>query len=358
MKRSRAAVFAGSAGEVELREFDLPANNDPGILVRVLGCTLCGSDLHSFHGRRSVPIPTVLGHEIVGQIVDLNSAVNPRDVAGNKLRLGDRVTWAIVANCGDCFYCQHGLPQKCLQGVKYGHEAILPGRELTGGLADYCLLAPGTSVVVLPAEISLSVAGPASCATATVAAALSAAGEIRDQTVCVLGGGMLGLTACAMARSRGAAAVVCVDPLASRRELADRFGATSVADPAELAAVARQAAGSHGFDVVLELSGQPTAFLAAWPLLRIGGTMVLVGSVYPSPPVELRLEEVVRRLISIRGVHNYAPVHLVDAVDFLAAHHAEYPFEELVCAWFGLEEVAEAFRRASEPGVIRVGVRP
>src|SRR5581483_7521681 len=105
-------------------------------LVRVTGCTLCGSDLHSYAGRRSVAVPTVLGHEILGRIDAFGPSTPRRDFLGQSLAEGDRVTWAIVANCGDCFYCLRGLPAKCQHSVKFGHELLRPGRELTGGLAE------------------------------------------------------------------------------------------------------------------------------------------------------------------------------------------------------------------------------
>lgn len=167
MKQALAAVFDGSAGELQLREFPIPVPIGSEMLVRVLGCTLCGSDLHTLDGRRSVPIPTVLGHEIVGELLDSGDSASQCDMSGQPIRVGDRLTWAIVASCGTCFFCTRGLSQKCLHAIKYGHEAIQPGRELLGGLAEYCLLVPGTSILRLPDDMPLSVACPASCATAT-----------------------------------------------------------------------------------------------------------------------------------------------------------------------------------------------
>ncbi|MEI8021858.1 MAG: alcohol dehydrogenase catalytic domain-containing protein, partial [Schlesneria sp.] len=67
----QAAVFAGVSGEKGLCQLTVPELGESEVLVRVSGCTICGSDLHSFHGRRTVPVPTILGHEIVGEIVDM-----------------------------------------------------------------------------------------------------------------------------------------------------------------------------------------------------------------------------------------------------------------------------------------------
>ena len=353
---AQAAVFSGVSDEITLCQLSIPKLCESEILVRVSGCTICGSDLHSFHGRRTVPVPTILGHEIVGEIIEIGGTSTLFDLEGRELRRGDRVTWAIMANCGFCDLCQRGLSQKCLNGVKYGHEPFRPGRELLGGLAEYCLLVPGTSIVRLPDELPLAVACPASCATATIAAALEAAGDLTGRTVCLSGAGMLGLTACAMSRVQGAAKVVSVDPVSARRKLATEFGATRTCPPDELSAVAIEEVGTLGFDVVLELSGNPAAFQATWPLIRTGGTLALVGSVFPGPSMPIALEQIVRRHLTIRGVHNYAPRHLLEAVKFLSFAHTQYPFARLVSEWIPLTSIADAFRRGSHPDTIRIGV--
>ncbi len=353
---AQGAVFAGVAGEIALHQLSIPKPAESEVLVRVSGCTICGSDLHSFHGRRTVPVPTILGHEIVGEIVDIGGTSARIDLEGRELQCGDRVTWAIMANCGACDLCRRDLPQKCLHGFKYGHEPFRPGRELSGGLAEYCLLVPGTSIVRLPEELPLAVACPASCATATIAAALEAAGDLTGRTVCLIGAGMLGLTACAMSRVKGAAKVVSVDPVSARRNLAIEFGATRTSDPDDLPAVAMEEVGTLGFDVVVELSGNPAAFQLVWPLIRTGGILVLVGSVFPGPSIPIALEQVVRRHLTIRGIHNYAPRHLLEAVKFLSLAHTQYPFARLVSEWIPLTSIADAFRHGSHPDAIRVGV--
>ncbi|MBX9789301.1 MAG: zinc-binding dehydrogenase [Pirellulales bacterium] len=357
MNSSLAAIFHEPSQPLELRNVAVPAPIGGEVLVRVLGCTLCGSDLHTVSGRRNSPAPSVLGHEIVGEIVELGASAPRHDLAGAELGVGDRVTWAIVASCGDCFYCQRELPQKCLHGVKYGHEQFVARRELTGGLAEYCLLAPGTALVKLPEELPLEVVCPANCATATVAAALAAAGPIAGRTVGILGAGMLGLTACAMAQLRGAAVVIAVEPNTERREQALRCGATHAIAPDELVATAAAASAGPGLDVVLELSGAAAAFETAWPVLCIGGTLVLVGAVFPGPPVAISLEQIVRRNLTLRGVHNYAPKDLLVAVEFLKQAHGRFPLQELVGPWYPLKEVAQAFAAARNPRHLRVGVR-
>ena len=145
-----AVVFHGAGTALEIREFPLPPLRGQEVLVEVRACTLCGSDLHTLEGRRPVPLPTILGHEVLGVIADFGPDALRRDAAGRLLSIGDRITWGVVANCGDCFYCRHLLPQKCERQTKYGHEPLHPGRELTGGLAGHCVLAPGTAIFLVP----------------------------------------------------------------------------------------------------------------------------------------------------------------------------------------------------------------
>jgi alcohol dehydrogenase len=242
--------------------------------------------------------------------------------------------------------------------VKYGHEALQPGRELLGGLADHCLLTTGTSVVRLPQTLPLETACPASCATATIAAALSAAGAVQARSLLVYGAGLLGLTACAMLRTAGAAEVLCVETEEHRRQRALEFGATRAIAPADVPGAVHAATGGCGVDAVIELSGAQAAFESAWPQLRLGGTLVLVGAVFPGPPLSISMENIVRRNITIRGVHNYAPGDLLTAVEFLAAQQSRYPFAELVAQWFPLSAAAFAFDAARVPRNVRVGVRP
>ena len=156
----------------------------------------------------------------------------------------------------------------------------------------------------------------------------------------------------------GAANVVCVDVNENRLATARRFGATHTVTPDELPDVSAAITENHGFDAILELSGNPAAYESGWRVIRRGGTLVLVGSVFPAPPVAMSLEEIVRRNLTIHGIHNYAPHDLLKAVEFLTQHHDAFPFAELISEWFPLEAVAQAFKQSHEPSKIRIGVRP
>jgi alcohol dehydrogenase len=351
-KESRAVGFDGVPRTFEPCLLPLPEPAEGEWLVRVVAMTVCGSDRHTWEGRRQGPIPIVLGHEMIGEIVAGGDGCPRHDRRGRPIEVGCRVTWAIVAACGTCPSCVNGYPQKCAVGVKYGHERAVGRRALSGGLAEYCLLAPGTCVVVLDESLPISVACPANCATATVAGAIRACGAVDGANLGVVGAGMLGLTACAIATASGARVIVA-EPDGGRRRRAADFGAAAAFHPDELAS---GAAGS--LDAVIEVSGTNAGFLAALPTVRVGGTVILVGAVSPSHDVPVSLEGIVRRCLTIRGLHNYGPDDLVAAVDFLERHHGRYPFAELVSEWFPLSDTTGAFTAAADPACIRVGIRP
>ena len=203
MTNARYALFSGPGRPLEIHQHPLDQLPADEALVNVSLCTLCGSDLHSYKGDRQVECPTVLGHEMVGTLVQLPAAGPLLDGAGNPLNVGDRVIWSVTVHCGACYFCQHGLPQKCSSLFKYGHQRHDPNRPLAGGLADYCQLLPGSSLVKVPDSVSDTAAAPASCATATVVGACRRIGLESVHSLLILGAGMLGLTAAGYARAAG-----------------------------------------------------------------------------------------------------------------------------------------------------------
>ena len=354
----RAAVFVGPGHPLDIRSIesgDLAAGQ---VLARVEACTLCGSDLHSYHGRRSAPAPGILGHEILGFVEKTEGEVLALD--GTPLEVGDRITWSVAVSCGRCFFCLHSLPQKCERLRKYGHESIESDMPLSGGLAEYCSLAQGTAIVRVPRELPDTLVGPASCATATVAGALRKASGCRGETIVVQGLGMLGLTACAMAREAGAAAVIGVDP--DERRVADalKFGADIALMPSDssLLSKVRERSGGRGADVVLELSGDRQAIIAGLSLLRVGGRYVLAGALIPGANVPIDPRDLITRALSIHGVHNYEPADLVTAIEFLKSAGTRYPLSDMVGQDFSLASADDAFQIPPQQRPPRIIIRP
>ncbi len=336
-----AMAFLGEGQPHEAIAVPGVALAEDDVLVAVELSTICGSDVHTVQGRRHGPLPTVLGHESVGRVVAVGDAgVLAAD--GAPLHPGDRVVWSVIVSCGRCDRCAAGFPQKCRELGKYGHERIAPHRELTGGFASHVQLRAGTTIVRVPEAIPASVLAPASCATATAWAAVERAGGLRDlegARLRVHGAGLVGLSAAAIAAERGAVVDV-VDPVSARRALAARFGSGGFDGPPE---------------IVIEASGHAVA--EALGAVDVGGAVVLVGSVFPADPVPFDAESVVRRLVTVAGVHNYTGAELSAAVGFLTGPGRAYPFGEAVGAVRSLLALDEAIAEAAAPGApLRIGV--
>ena len=337
---------------------------DPGeILIRVTCCTICGSDLHTYSGRRSAPANCVLGHEIIGLVEAWHGESQPLDFHGNPLTMGQRVTWAMAVGCDECFYCRNGLPQKCETLFKYGHAVGTDGKP-TGGLSTYCVLVPGTAVFPIPDDLSDQEACPANCAGATVSAAMRLVRQthrLDEATILIVGAGMLGLTAAAQASDAGASRIVVVDPDPTRIELARQFGATDTVVATKNSggeSLLSQLSLDRGFDIALEFSGSNAGVENAIASIRTGGCVLLAGSVFPSGDIEVSPESIVRQMITLRGLHNYAPKDLADALLFLQRTRNQFPFESLVGPRFELSRVSDAFLHATTQHSIRVSVCP
>jgi putative phosphonate catabolism associated alcohol dehydrogenase len=332
------AVWRGG-DEVGVESVPVPPLGPGEVLVRVALATVCGSDRHTVSGRRSQPCPSVLGHETVGEIVGLGAG-ELSAVDGRQLRAGLRVIWSVTLPCGSCDRCAAGVTAKCRTLRKAGHEAFDSGWALSGGYAQHVLLPRGMPIAVVDDDLPDAVAAPAACATSTVMAVVERAMPLAGRRVVVTGAGMLGLTAVAAAAWAGAASVTAVDPALERRELARRFGATDVRPAVD---------GVGPFDVLLEFSGSSAALQAGLGGLDVQGVAVLAGSVTPGADVAVAPETVVRRHLSILGVHNYEPRHLTAALQFLRETRDRFPWVELVAEPVPLERLGDLLTGPAGP---------
>jgi putative phosphonate catabolism associated alcohol dehydrogenase len=333
-----AAVWRGG-NDIALESMPVPPLEPGDALVRVHLATVCGSDRHTVSGRRSQPCPSILGHETVGEIVAIGGD-ELRAVDGRQLQLGQRVIWSVTLPCGTCDRCRAGITAKCRTVRKAGHEALSSGWSLSGGYAQHVLLPRGMPIAAVDDDVPDALAAPAACATATVMAVVERAGVLADRRVVVLGAGMLGLTAVAAAASAGAASVTAVDPAPERRELARRFGATDVVP---------STTDTPTCDVLLEFSGKSAALQDGLRKLDVQGVAVLAGAVAPDGDVALDPEAVVRRHLSLFGVHNYEPRHLTRALDFLRETQDRYPWSGLVADPLPLDDIGDLLTKPVGP---------
>lgn len=345
MNTAQVAIFKAAGAPFEFTERPLPACGEGQALVAISLATICGSDLHTTDGRRTEPTPCVLGHEAVGRVV----AVGPgRDPA----LLGQRVTWTLADSCGECVPCRDWhLPQKCEHLFKYGHAALDDGTGFNGCYASSILLRSGTTIFPIPDVLPDELVAPANCALATMVNATESLPEPCRVAV-IQGAGILGLYGCTLLHARGLERVIVVDSNPHRLALVQAFGG----EPALESAVSLAPAGR--VDAVFEVAGTSAVVPEGVRLLRPGGFYAFVGMVHPATPLTLTGETVIRRCLTLRGFHNYAPQHLARAVAFLQAQRAAYPWKSLVSDVFPLAQLSAAFELARTQRWPRVAVRP
>ena len=334
---------------MELVRFADPSPRGAELLVRITCCTLCRSDLHTHAGRRTEPTPTVLGHEIVGRIEAFGPEASHVDARGLPVSVGGRVSWAVAVGCGAVLL----LPKTCRKSAsvhsKYGHMRVTPERPWGGGLADMVVLTPGTALFTSPGCGRRSCGRPrelrhgdrrrhaaARAARSPGAMSWSWAPACWEQP------------RAPWPASAGARTVLAGDPEPACLERAAAFGATHTfpAEPDELAARVAEATHGRGADVVLELAGVPASVAAGLSLVRTGGVLILAGTVAPVGNVGFDPESVVRRMLTIRGVHNYHPRDLESALTFLAGPGRSFPFASLVAAEYPLAQAEQALAYA------------
>jgi putative phosphonate catabolism associated alcohol dehydrogenase len=334
---------------------DPPAGH---ILARVRMATICGSDLHSVSGRRLEPAPSILGHEIVAEIVELGEGVTDA-ASGARLEQGDRVTFTIMAYCGNCENCRAGLPQKCESLFKYGHTRIHDGLPLSGGYAEYVYLRPGTAIFHVPTELSDKEICPANCALATVINGLETIEVNAGDRVLVQGSGLLGIYCTMLLKERGASEVVVTDVADGRLDAATRLGAdealnvTGMDDEKLISAL-----GKSRFDCVVQVCGNPSVVWPGIQMLRLRGRYLIMGLLSAGSNFTVDADTVARHYLTIKGTHNYAPRHLASGLDFLVRARSKLDFDSLVGAVMPLSDINHAFDEAATRSAVRVAIVP
>jgi len=343
---ARLSVFQGVGQPFAFVAHPVGAAPGPGeCLVQISLASVCGSDLHTVDGRRNGPTPVVLGHEGVGRVLAVGS--------GRETGLvGRRVTWTLADSCGVCRCCREwDLPQKCERLFKYGHAPFQDGTGLNGTYASHVLLRAGTTVRPLPVTVTDEMAVSANCALATMVGAVEGLGGPGELAV-IQGAGLLGLYGCALLKELGWRRVVVVDTNPARLELVDDFGG----EPALNSACSVVPSGTA--DAVFEVTGQGAVIAEGLDLLRPRGRYQWVGMVHAASRFELVGEVVVRKCLTIQGLHNYVPRHLGAAVEFLQRQGARLPWERLISPALPLESLDAAMALARTGRWARVAVRP
>ena len=333
----RGLVFAGDR-RVVLQEFPDPVPGPGEVVIAMRASGICGSDLHLYrtpaHELRQRPA-VVCGHEPCGVVVERGAGVTAPQAP-----LGQRVMIHHYRGCGTCWLCRMGYTQMCA-----GAEVM--GTDTHGGNAPY-LLAPASTLVPLPDELSFAEGAAIACGTGTAYAALKRLDVSGRDTLAIFGQGPVGLAATQLATAMGAR-VVAADPSPQRRSLARHLGADVVIDPTTTAPVAAIQVLTHGegADATLECSGHPEARVNCARAARPWGRACFVGA-HGTATFDMT-PDVIHRQLTMYGCWTFNPLLMAECARF--AVDRRVPLGHVITDTFTLDQADEAFHRVEARGM-------
>jgi S-(hydroxymethyl)glutathione dehydrogenase / alcohol dehydrogenase len=326
----RAAVLEELGKPIEVVDVDIRGPRTGEVLVRVVACGVCHSDLSVVDGSFPSPLPVVLGHEAAGVVEAVGAGVT-------SVAAGDKVVLTPLPACGQCYFCTRGQPTLCATYSLSLFTSLLPdgtsplsrsGEIVYRGLAAAAwaeqAIMPEVGVVKVDDDVPLETACVLGCAVQTgVGAVLNTARVEEGATVLVLGAGGIGIAVTQGARLAAASRIIVSDPVAERREAALRFGATDVIDPtdADPVGIAHELTGGIGVDYAFEAAGQAALIELGIAATRSGGTTVCVGA----PPID--------QGISIPGVVGFTATEKRLVGCLLGSVHAQRDIPRLLALW-------------------------
>lgn len=335
MKEIRRILVEG-IDKVSVETIEAPTAGAGEVLVRSTVVGICGSDVHAAHGNHPfIDLPFRPGHEIVGVVEATGEGVDA-SLAGTRVVIEPNLA------CGECEPCQEGRYNICATLDVFGCQT-------PGGMADEFAIA-ADRVIPLPDDMDDTWAALIE-PLATPVHAVRRAGDLAGRRVVVFGAGPIGLFLSIAAKAAGASSVVVADLLASKRERAERLGATGSFDPTSptAAADALAALGGPAHVVFDGVSRESTVDLGI-ELLYKGGKLMIVG--VPAGRTAVPLDLIQDREIELIGNLMYVREDVEYAIDLL--RKKTFAIDELVTATFPLAEAGAAFAASDDPEQVKV----
>ena len=303
-KTMRAAIQRTPKGPLKIEEVPIPEPGHGEILIKVVACGVCHSDLHAIDGDwdPGPALPLIPGHEVAGTVAALGAGVTD-------LKVGDRVgvPW-MFWSCGSCEFCTAGMETICKKTEATGYSK-------PGGYAEY-MVAPAAFCGRLSPKVDMYEIAPILCAGVTTYRGLKRTGARPGHWVTVLGVGGLGHIAVQYARAMGMR-VAAVDIAEDKLKLAQKLGAELVVNAKEEEpgpAIHKAIGGTHA---ALVTAVSPRAFEQSMTVLRPAGTVVFIG--LPGgdkDAIRASISGVVNTELTVRGSNVGTRLDLEEAVDF------------------------------------------
>lgn len=334
----RASVFLGNE-TFSLEDRPKPVAGLGEVVIQNMVCGVCGTDVHIYHGEpgsAEVNPPVVLGHEYSGVVVEVGEGVT-------SLKPGDHVTVDPNIYCGKCEHCRNGKKQLC-----ESMEAIGVTRD--GGFEEYSVV-PEAQAFLLAPELPMefgAMAEPVACCLHGI----DLAGIRPGQTVCVVGGGAIGLIMCQLALLSGAARVFLSEPDEKRRQVGLSLGVTRAVDPTAPGSAETL---ENCADLVIECVGNLPAVKSAFRFAKKGATVVLFSVPKPDAVFDLPLFDVYKKELTIRGSFVNPDTHS-RAVALL--NSGKLDFSGIITHRFPLDQLPEAIAMQMSSDSIKVVVCP
>ena len=286
----KSLVKAKAEKGIWLQDTPEPEVGHNDLLIKIRKTAICGTDMHIYNwdewSQKTIPVPMVVGHEYVGEVVGMG-----QEVKGFKV--GDRVSGEGHITCGHCRNCRAGRVHLCrnTEGV---------GVNRPGAFAEY-LVIPAFNAFKIPDNISDDLASIFDPFGNAVHTALSF--DLVGEDVLITGAGPIGIMAAAVAKHVGARHVVVTDINPYRLELAKKMGATRAVDVSkeDLKDVMNELGMTEGFDVGLEMSGVPVAFRDMLNKMNHGGKIAMLG--IPPQDVAIDWNQVIFKGLVIKGIY-------------------------------------------------------
>ena len=357
--RGKVAVMT-EPEKMVFEEYEIPKAGQGSILVRVRRTNVCGSELHIWKGLHPTKKSGVMGHEMVGEIVELGEGVTT-DYAGQPVQIGDRVAAAYFLTCRKCKHCLQGYFNLCDNAYKYWSKDAHEYPHFHGSFATHYYIHPDQYFYKVPENIPDEVAAGANCALSQVYYGIEKSGLKYGDTIVIQGAGGLGLNATAVAKTFGAQVIV-IDSVLNRLELAKKFGADVTISLEQYKTLEERIekimtlTNGIGADVVMELTGVPAAFAEGIHLIKSGGKYISIGNISPGKLTEFDPGVMTRKNITIMGLIRYEPRYLYKSLKFLSLNIDKYPFSEILACDYTLEDIPEALNASFNRGVTRASI--
>jgi 2-desacetyl-2-hydroxyethyl bacteriochlorophyllide A dehydrogenase len=347
-ERTMRAVTFDAPHAVRVQERPAPELEHPDeAIVAIQASGICGSDLHIYHGRVKLEPGFTIGHEFVGTVLAAGDAVT-------RVGVGDRVIGCFHTACGTCFYCLRGVYQRCASMRVFGHGAALG--SLPGTQAEQALV-PQANMTLrrVPNGMGDDTALFAGDVMGTGYHAVLKAGIVPGDSVAVVGLGPVGLCCVQVALAAGARAVLAIDSVPARLEMARSFGATPVHLTEESPRDAVQAVtDDRGVDAAIDAVGHAEALELAIRLARSAGRVVAIGVYAERCEVHMGLMWI-KALTLETGQANV--IAHVDRVLAMMASGALDP-SPLVTHHMALDDAPEAYAIYDRREALKIVLRP